>query len=406
MRRRSGSTSRRPNLDVLENRHLLSSVIPGNFAPTSPPPIMVFVGRGAFTAPAPDPGWGLRVSNGISPAHSSWNPAGFGGGPGSWGGWGGPPHHDFRVSPPGVDTSAPMGPMPFSSSVAAPTGPLDSAGGSTDPGPGSPGGSMMGMPTPGGGPFTVSYGDPFGRRGSDDPLPFMRGRDFPRAPFLPGSMLGLQLAQDQALRGVVSNPEAVTAALSPVTTTTTEAVARTNSPALQSSPDFGRQNPLGLSLIVDEEAMNRVLSLDYIVVPGRVAVSLALVAGETSLDESSAANQAATNAGEPDEALPPHAAGLMASALPHDQRSLEEAVDQFLDQLHELNVGSLIEPDPIRALVVSAALISAGVIVETARRRLSPRRRRNQSTRVWDANESEELLGFPELPGSWSARWI
>jgi hypothetical protein len=66
----------------------------------------------------------------------------------------------------------------------------------------------------------------------------------------------------------------------------------------------------------------------------------------------------------------------------------------------------LIEPDPIRALVVSAALIGAGAVVETARRRLSPRRRRNQSTRVWDANESEELLGFPELPGSWSARWI
>lgn len=263
---------------------------------------------------------------------------------------------------------------------------------------------MMAMFTGGGGGLSVSYGDPFGRRGPDDLPPPMRGRDFSRAPFLPGSMLGLQLAQDQALRGVVSNPEAATPASSPVTTT--DFPARATSPALQPSPDFGRQNPLGLSLVVDDQAASRVLSLDYIVLPGRVSLSQAPVAGEATLDESGAAIQAVANAGEPDEALPPHAAGLMASFLPHDQRSLEEAVDQFLDQLHELNVGSLIEPDPIRVLVVSAALISAGAVVETARRRLSPRRRRNQPTRVWDAHESEELLGFPELPGSWSARWI
>jgi hypothetical protein len=56
--------------------------------------------------------------------------------------------------------------------------------------------------------------------------------------------------------------------------------------------------------------------------------------------------------------------------------------------------------------VTSTALIGAGLTVEAVRRRMSPRKRRNQPTRIWEANESEELLGFPELPGSRSARWI
>ena len=191
--------------------------------------------------------------------------------------------------------------------------------------------------------------------------------------------------------------------------TTADVDARSMEPLGQPSPDFSLSSPLGLGMIVDEPAAGRVLELDSIVLPGQAAAAnqdRAEVANEPPLDEAGDSARVAKADGEPEEVLEPHAAGLMARVLPFDQRSLEEAVDQFLDQLHELNVDGFIEPSPIRILVASAAVIGAGVAVETGRRRLSPRRRRCRLMREWDANESEELLGFPELPGSWSARWI
>jgi hypothetical protein len=256
-----------------------------------------------------------------------------------------------------------------------------------------------------GGRFGVSFGgDIGGRKENDNPPPPPRGRDFPRAPFFPGSMMGLQLAQDQALRDAASNSGAATPASNPVATP--ESGNRATSTPLQPSPEFGRQGPLGLSLVVDEQAMAQALSIDYTMSPGRAPADSEAVAGAPTPEGSHGAAPETAIEGDPEEALLPRAAGLIATLLPHDQRSLEEAVDRFLDQLHDQGVGSLIEPSPIRALVVSASLIGAGVAVEATRRRLSSRRRRNRSARPWDVGDGEELLGFPELPGSWSARWI
>jgi len=360
----------------------------------------------------------MMVTRNAAPAFPSWNSIGFGsaqggwGGPGGWGnqgGWGGSFHHDFAGASSSAEDLAPvMGPTLISSSMTLPKGPLGSPSAFLTLSPGPADGQMMDMSMAKGEPFAFSFGDAFPRKGPDDfPLSSiaMRGRDFPRASFLSGSALGLQLAQDQALRDVESGPASPTPASSPMTTT--DFAARTMSPALQPNPDFGHSNPLGLNLVVGDPAGGRVIDLDYVVLPGRAtAAKPPHVASEAAPGESGDPGRAVLADGEPEELLPPHAAGLIASVLPYDQRSLEKAVDQFLDQLQELNVGSLIEPDPVRAIVVSTAVIGAAVAVETARRRLSPRRRRNQPTRVWDANESEELLGFPELPGSWSARWI
>ena len=94
MRRRSGFTSRRPNLDVLESRNLLSGVILGLGTPM-PPPIVVIVGRAPFPGPTFDSDPRVMVSRTFGSASGSWNPAGFGDGQG---GWGGAFHHGFAGS--------------------------------------------------------------------------------------------------------------------------------------------------------------------------------------------------------------------------------------------------------------------------------------------------------------------
>jgi hypothetical protein len=100
----------------------------------------------------------------------------------------------------------------------------------------------------------------------------------------------------------------------------------------------------------------------------------------------------------------PHAAGLVAGVLPFDRASLEQAVDQFFDQLEDLGVGQFVEQAPSRVLPLSLTVIGAVTAVEVARRRFRSKTNGGISTRRQDALSSEELRGFPELPGSWSTR--
>lgn len=415
MRRRSGFTSRRPKLDVLENRNLMSGVIPSAGAPPHvTPPAMMIVGHAPFAGVTPGFGSGVTASGSLAGADSSWNPAIFGGRPGGYpqNGWGGSFDHGSEGASLTVEVAAPtIGPAPsMAIGGGAPRGTSGNPSASFAASPGPTDGPMM-MFMAKGGPF----GDAFSRKGPEDGFPpIMRGRDFPfaippRGLSLSRSMLGLQFAQDQAVRGVESEMAAVSPSPGADPPATADVDVRSTEPVGQPSPGFGFSSPLGLSMITDEPTTGRVLELDSIVLPGQAAAAdldRVGVANDAPLDEADDSDQLAAAESEPEEVLEPHAAGLMARVLPFDQRSLEEAVDQFLDQLHELNVDGYIEPSPIRVIVASAAVVGAGVAVEAGRRRLSPRRRRGRLMREWDANENEELLGFPELPGSWSARWV
>jgi len=100
--------------------------------------------------------------------------------------------------------------------------------------------------------------------------------------------------------------------------------------------------------------------------------------------------------------LLPQAAGLIANAVPFDQAALEKAVDQFFDQLENLGMGQLVEQRPTRVIPLSLALLSTVTAVEVARRRLKSRTGERKATERQNPHGSEELLGFPELPGSWS----
>jgi hypothetical protein len=100
----------------------------------------------------------------------------------------------------------------------------------------------------------------------------------------------------------------------------------------------------------------------------------------------------------------PHAAGLIAEALPLDGRSLQQAIDQFLDRLSELDLGRFNEEGP--ALLVPYSLVLFGAVVATAllRRRLQIKGTGAMASRQRDSRENDDLMGFPELPGSWSTR--
>ena len=100
--------------------------------------------------------------------------------------------------------------------------------------------------------------------------------------------------------------------------------------------------------------------------------------------------------------LLPQAAGLIANAVPFDQAALEKAVDQFFEQLENLGMGQLVEHGPTRVIPLSLALLSTVTAVEAARRRLKSRTGERKATERQNPHGSEELLGFPELPGSWS----
>jgi hypothetical protein len=110
--------------------------------------------------------------------------------------------------------------------------------------------------------------------------------------------------------------------------------------------------------------------------------------------------------GNQDELPLPHAAGLITNVIPFNRTSLEQAVDQFFDRLEDLGMGQLVDQGPTRMIPLSLAVLTAVTAVELARRRLLPRTGEWKATRRQDPLGSEELLGFPELPGSWSTRLI
>ncbi len=101
----------------------------------------------------------------------------------------------------------------------------------------------------------------------------------------------------------------------------------------------------------------------------------------------------------------PHAAELVTEAVPFDRASLERAIDQFFNRLEELGVGELlVEQGPAHTIPLSLALLGTVTALELARRRFQPTSGRKKAAHRQSSLGSEELLGFPELPGSWSTR--
>ena len=67
-------------------------------------------------------------------------------------------------------------------------------------------------------------------------------------------------------------------------------------------------------------------------------------------------------------------------------------------------MAPLADPGTTNVLPLSLALLGTVTAVEVARRRLRAKGGAWKSAARQDPLGSEELLGFPELPGSWSTR--
>jgi hypothetical protein len=102
--------------------------------------------------------------------------------------------------------------------------------------------------------------------------------------------------------------------------------------------------------------------------------------------------------------LVPDDAGLIGEATPFDRASLEHAIDQFFDRLDDLGVGKLGDQGKTRLIPLSLTVIGMITALEVARRQLHPRIDDRRTMKQQGSLGSESLLGFPELPGSWSTR--
>lgn len=100
----------------------------------------------------------------------------------------------------------------------------------------------------------------------------------------------------------------------------------------------------------------------------------------------------------------PRGADLIAEALPFAHESLENALEDFVNQLGELDLGLRSAQGPAPIVVFSAAVLTSAASAELARRYMQRRQVRNRGVVAINPHGRQHTLGFPELPGSWSER--
>jgi hypothetical protein len=102
----------------------------------------------------------------------------------------------------------------------------------------------------------------------------------------------------------------------------------------------------------------------------------------------------------------PHTADLIARVLPWDRGTLDRAIDQFFEQVDELDDGSGAGGQgPARIVFLSVGLASSFAGMDIIRRRWR-RWKAGNDVRLRDPASGGDHIGFPELPGSWSSRQI
>jgi len=400
---------RRPNLDPLESRHLLSVGIEVIEVHTAP---AIIIGLDFRQTPhAVDP-FGSQAIAPVSSVPGEWPMPGF--------------HHDSspwgELPPPAPEFPAysdPHADPQVASPLISPGSESENVVVSTPSSESMASESMAAVPTP------PSHGNiPTGLQppGQPPPFPILTGD--------PGRFLRAMrdlstrsLPDEMTLGSVEETDQADDVSVSPAGNQTAILAAGGNSisqiaPSVTASPGH-------LTALVssdpghDDQSLRMARSGET---PGNQPVEAALVnlskigsailvTTDNSATDDGVAHRGDDNfasavdpqlSGSQTKLLLPQAAGLIANAVPFDQAALEKAVDQFFDKLEDLGMGHLVEQGPTRVIPLSLAVISAVTAAEVARRRLKSRTGERQATERQNSLGSEELLGFPELPGSWS----
>ncbi len=100
----------------------------------------------------------------------------------------------------------------------------------------------------------------------------------------------------------------------------------------------------------------------------------------------------------------PRGADLIAKAIPFARESLEQALEQFVDQLDDLDLGLLGTRGPAPIVMFSVAAITTAASAELARRYVQRKNTLGRAILAVETSGRQLTLGFPELPGSWSER--
>jgi hypothetical protein len=105
----------------------------------------------------------------------------------------------------------------------------------------------------------------------------------------------------------------------------------------------------------------------------------------------------------------PSSADVIAALLPFDRAGIEQAIDRLIDQIDDLGARDVLRRGPARMILFSMALASGALVLEVVRRRwrnvsIAGEPRAGAFDPDRDRQSREYLLGFPELPGSWSSR--
>src|SRR5271157_1281583 len=403
---------RRPNLDPLESRYLLSGGIEVIEVHTEP---ALIIGLDFRPTPHPADVFGSLAISPVSSVPGDWPTPGF--------------HHDFSpmdgLSTPAVDfhtasdpqvVSALISPISESENAAVPT--PNSEGTASEgmaasmaavPAPPSHGDLPPGLPPPPGQPpaFPFLGGDPrflhaqralSTSRPLDETTP-SSAEDTSQADDVTVSPAGNQsavLAQGgnsigQIAPSVIVSPGNLTVLFKP-------------------EPEHdGQSIPMARS---GESPGNQPVEAAQGNLPKSGSASLVTTDDSTADgvahrgDDISASMVDPKLSGNQTKLLLPQAAGLIANAVPLDPAALEKAVDQFFDQLESMGKQQLAEERPVSVIPLSCALHKTITAIEVTRRPMKSGSGKRKATERQSPLGSEELLGFPELPGSWSTNLI
>jgi hypothetical protein len=99
----------------------------------------------------------------------------------------------------------------------------------------------------------------------------------------------------------------------------------------------------------------------------------------------------------------PQSADLIANVLPCDRGALDRAIEQFFQQVDELDGSGPRWQGAARIVFLSAALVGSFAGLDIVRRRWRHWKAADDF-RVRDPVGGGDHIGFPELPGAWSSR--